>query len=83
MKRALIIGRIRLRSISVIIPSTLRRFEADGLVERKLYLEVPPRVEYSLTATGRSLVPLIGQLPEWAQVNMKTIMEHREAAEQK
>ncbi len=67
---------------SRVLTSTLRTLEADGLVERKLYQEVPPRVEYSLTATGRSLVPLIGQLTEWAQANMKTIMEHREAAEQ-
>ena len=51
--------------------------EADGLVNRKYYPEVPPRVEYSLTETGRSLVPIITQLTQWAQANLKKIMEHR------
>lgn len=60
-----------------ILSSTLRALEADGLVSRVSYHEVPPRVEYSLTDTGRSLVPIILQLTEWAQKNMKTIVENR------
>ncbi len=62
---------------SRVLSSTLRTLEADGLVERKLYQEVPPRVEYSLTQTGKSLVPIILQLTKWAHKNMKTIMAHR------
>lgn len=62
---------------SRVLSNTLRTLEADGLVERKLYQEVPPRVEYSLTDTGRSLVPIILELTEWAQKNMKTIIAHR------
>lgn len=62
---------------SRVLSNTLRTLEADGLVLRTFYQQVPPRVEYSLTDTGRSLVPIILELTEWAQKNMKTIIEHR------
>ena len=62
---------------SRVLSGTLRTLEADGLVDRRFYQEVPPRVEYSLTYTGRSLVPIIIKLTEWAQNNMKTIIAHR------
>ena len=64
------------------LSSTLSVLEADGLVSRKVYPEVPPRVEYALTATGQSLVPLILQLTEWAQSHMQSILQHRSAYEQ-
>ena len=51
------------------------------LVARKVYPTVPSKVEYRLTEIGRSLVPLIAQLTEWAQTNMKTIVKHRKAFE--
>ena len=66
---------------SRVLSNTLRILEADGLVNRRFYQEVPPRVEYSLTETGRSLVPIINKLTEWAQNNMKTIIEHRSKSE--
>ena len=66
---------------SRVLSNTLRILEADGLVDRRFYQEVPPRVEYSLTETGRSLVPIIIKLTEWAQNNMKTIIEHRSKSE--
>ena len=66
---------------SRVLSNTLRILEADGLVNRRFYQEVPPRVEYSLTETGRSLVPIIIKLTEWAQNNMKTIIEHRSKSE--
>lgn len=62
---------------SRVLSGTLRVLEADALIERTYYQEVPPRVEYTLTETGRSLVPIIMQLTEWAQKNMKSIIEHR------
>ena len=68
---------------SRVLSNTLRILEADGLVNRRFYQEVPPRVEYSLTETGRSLVPIIIKLTEWAQNNMKTIIEHRSKIEDK
>lgn len=67
---------------SRILANTLRTLEADGLVNRKYYQEVPPRVEYSLTDTGRSLVPIINKLTEWAQANMKTIIDHRNKSQE-
>ena len=66
---------------SRVLSNTLRILEADGLVNRRFYQEVPPRVEYSLTDTGRSLVPIILELTAWAQSNMKTIIEHRSKSE--
>lgn len=66
---------------SRMLSSTLRTLEADGLVSRKVYPEVPPKVEYSLTETGLSLVPFIVQLTEWAQKHMKSIIKHREEFE--
>lgn len=41
--------------------------EADGLVHREVYAEVPPRVEYSLTETGLSLAPVIETMSDWGQ----------------
>ena len=67
---------------SRVLSGTLRTLEADGLVSRKLYNEVPARVEYGLTETGNSLIPIILQLTEWAQNNMKTIIDHRKKAEE-
>lgn len=66
---------------SRMLSSTLRTLEADGLVSRKVYPEVPPKVEYSLTETGLSLVPFIVLLTEWAQKHMKSIVKHREEFE--
>lgn len=45
---------------------TLRSLEADGLVERTVYAEVPPRVEYRLTAKAARLMPLLEALVQWA-----------------
>ena len=60
-----------------VLSTTLKTLEADGLIDRKVYAQVPPKVEYTLTPTGESLIPLIMQLTEWAQNNMKTVMAHR------
>lgn len=60
-----------------VLSSTLKTLEADGLIDRKVHAQVPPKVEYTLTDTGRSLIPLIMQLTEWAQQNMTKIMTHR------
>ena len=59
------------------LASTLRILDEDGLVSRKVYPTVPPKVEYTLTESGKSLIPIIRQLTDWAQNNMKTIVQHR------
>ena len=61
------------------LTTTLRSLQADGLVNRKMYAEIPPRVEYSLTERGQSLVPLLRQLANWAADNMAAIHEGRQA----
>lgn len=66
---------------SRVLSSTLRTLEADGFIDRKVYAVVPPKVEYRLTETGESLLPLIRQLTEWAQTNMKRVMTHRKEFE--
>lgn len=51
------------------LTKTLREMEADGLVERRDYGEIPPRVDYSLTARGVSLKPVLMAMEEWAQTD--------------
>lgn len=48
----------------------LRELEADGLIVRTVYAEVPPRVEYSLSTKGRSLEPVICALKAWGDANV-------------
>jgi DNA-binding HxlR family transcriptional regulator len=52
------------------LTQTLKELEADELITRKVYLEVPPRVEYTLTATGKELIPFIKQLRSWGEKQM-------------
>ena len=66
---------------SRVLAGTLRMLEADGLISRKAYAVVPPRVEYSLTEMGRSLVPLMDEMTRWALQNMGDIIEHRRKSE--
>ena len=56
---------------------TLRSLERDGLITRKIYAEVPPRVEYELTSLGRDLLQQIWQLAQWAQGSMDQIVHTR------
>jgi DNA-binding HxlR family transcriptional regulator len=51
------------------LAQTLRQLEYDGLVSRKLYPTIPPKVEYSLTALGHSMLKPVGGLIEWASEN--------------
>lgn len=57
---------------------TLRDLERDGLVLRKLYASVPPKVEYSLTPLGGSLVDKVNELCTWAEANSAEILRARE-----
>jgi len=61
------------------LTQTLRDLEADGLVLRKAYAEVPPRVEYALTDRSRTLLPLIHELVGWALDNFSGIIKDRTA----
>lgn len=50
-----------------VLTQQLRAMEEDGLVERKVYAEVPPKVEYTLTETGMSLKPILDSLWVWGE----------------
>lgn len=75
----------RFNSISKAIPDispkvlseTLKNLETDGYVTRRIYAEIPPRVEYSLSPLGKSLIPLINDLIKWTMDHYGEIMEHR------
>ena len=56
------------------LSQTLKNLEQSHLVHREVYPEVPPRVEYSLTETGKSLMPAIMALIEWGQVHFKEVV---------
>ena len=60
------------------LTSTLRKLEADDLLSRTIYPEIPPRVEYKLTKRGLTLIPLLNQLVDWSLDNMDAIIRHRE-----
>lgn len=50
-----------------ILTQNLREMERDGILSRRVYAEVPPRVEYSLNETGRTLFPVIDAMAEWGK----------------
>jgi DNA-binding HxlR family transcriptional regulator len=62
---------------SRVLSSCLRTLEADDIVSRKVYPEVPPKVEYSLTPLGESLMPHLMSLTTWAIENFDHIIAHR------
>jgi len=59
------------------LTATLRSLEADGLVDRQVFAEIPPRVEYSLTERAQTLIPLLNPLVEWSINNYKNIVANR------
>lgn len=51
------------------LSSTLKELEADQLVHREEYPQIPPKVEYSLTPRGKSLIPILDQMCDWGAQN--------------
>ena len=78
-------GVLRFNGLKLYIPdiskkmlsTVLKVLEADGLVARREYAEVPPRVESSPTERGMTLIPLIDNLIDWAKNNMDDIQTDR------
>ena len=64
------------------LTTTLKTLTEDGLVARKLYPAVPPKVEYSLTERGRSLLPHLDSLISWAIENFDAIISNRSNSKQ-
>jgi DNA-binding HxlR family transcriptional regulator len=63
-----------------VLTQTLRTLERDGLVRRRAYAEVPPRVEYSLTRLGRSLREPLEAVQRWAEHHVRAVLAARERA---
>jgi DNA-binding HxlR family transcriptional regulator len=61
------------------LTATLRNLERDGLLTREVYPEVPPRVEYELTALGKAFMKPVCALVDWLQANWSTIKTARDA----
>ncbi len=51
------------------LSATLKELEADNLVHREEYPQIPPKVEYSLTERGKSLIPILDQMCDWGEKN--------------
>lgn len=68
-------GKLRFSEINVKLPEitqrmltkTLRELEKDGIINRKVYAQVPPKVEYCLTPKGESVLPILDSLCEWGK----------------
>ena len=56
-----------------VLTSNLREMEAEGIVSRKAYAEVPPRVEYSLTSLGKTLKPVLDAMWKWGEGYKKSL----------
>jgi len=65
------IGTISFKTLSMM----LKELEADGLIHRREYPQVPPKVEYSLTERGLSLIPVLHMMCEWGEKNGAPAME--------
>jgi DNA-binding HxlR family transcriptional regulator len=60
-----------------VLTNTLRGLERDGIVTRRIYASVPPKVEYSLTTLGRSLCGLVEGICDWAEANIDQVERAR------
>lgn len=63
------------------ITTHLRKLEEYAIIERKIYPEVPPRVEYSLTECGKALLPVLKAMSEWSKKNPLVKMTDNEATD--
>jgi DNA-binding HxlR family transcriptional regulator len=61
------------------LTQTLRILERDGLITREMTLSVPVRVDYSLTPLGRSLLPILASVKDWAEAHMDEVLSARAA----
>lgn len=63
-----------------VLTQQLRELEADGVVTRKIYAQVPPKVEYSLTSLGRSLQPVVVAMEAWGREQGRKMKKGAEAS---
>ncbi|CAD5106131.1 putative HTH-type transcriptional regulator YybR [Pseudomonas carbonaria] len=60
------------------LTQTLRSLERDGIIDRKVFASVPPKVEYSLSTLGESLATALDELRLWAEKNIEDVLRNRE-----
>ena len=72
-----IMGRVQPKITQRMLTKELREMETDGLVIRKVYPQVPPKVEYSLTEKAESHIPILDQLCDWGSEHMGNEIEFK------
>lgn len=72
-----LLDKLKPRITQRMLTKQLRQLEEDGLVIRKVYPQVPPKVEYSLTELGKSLKPILDQLCEWGSEHMGDSIKYK------
>jgi len=72
-----LLARVQPRITQRMLTKELRQLEQNGLVTRKVYTQVPPKVEYSLTEIGKSLMPILDQLCDWGYQHMDDRIKYK------
>lgn len=65
------------------LTQTLRQLERNGIVSRTVYAEVPPRVDYELTALGQTLYQLVGQIYDWTDTHFEEVIHAQQAYDER
>ena len=63
------------------LTTQLRELERDGIIERNIFAEIPPRVEYTLSKKGKSLLPIIGLMEDWGTENILNVRGELQVSE--
>jgi len=63
------------------LTTQLRELERDGIIDRIIYPEIPPRVEYAITQKGRTLLPIIELMKDWGNENVLAVKSNKELEE--
>jgi len=72
-----VMNRVQPRITQRMLTKELRKLEKDGLVNRKVYAQVPPKVEYSLTEKAQSLIPILDDICDWGSEHMGDDIEFK------
>ena len=65
-----------------VLTQTLRALERDGILTRHVYASVPPKVEYTLTPLGRTLIDLVAAISGWAETHIEAVLEAQQTFDQ-
>jgi DNA-binding HxlR family transcriptional regulator len=65
-----------------VLTQTLRSLERDGILTRRVYASVPPKVEYALTPLGRTLIDLVEAIRGWAETHIEAVLEAQQTFDQ-